>query len=220
MRNRKGRLMAAAMALLAAACTPNAEQTTTPDSSAAAPSQSEVMPSPSEVMKATFTNCTWGQQTGPGLSIWAFTCPGHKLVADEALPGFQMQVDDGAGNPESYPAIQVFTKPAEATIDAVLTAVRAASPGPFTAECVFTPNANDPSGMTFMFTPTGAGKIAHEAFMAGKSGENSMPCGPMGPKEAGDRVFQAVAGAADKVVYVDLGSEIQIFDVNTLHAAK
>jgi hypothetical protein len=213
--------MAGAMALLVAACTPKAEeQTPTPDSSAAAPSQNEVMSSPSEVMKTTFTNCTWGQQTGAGLSIWAFTCPGHKLIADEALPGFQMQIDDGAGNPESYPAIQVFTKPAEATVDAVLTAVRAASPGPFTAECGLTPNANDPSGMTFLFTPTGDGRVAHEAFMAGKSEENSMPCGPMGPSEAGERIFQLVAGAADKVAYVDLGSEIQIFDVNTLHAAK
>lgn len=178
------------------------------------------MPSPSEVMKTTFTNCTWGQQTGAGLAIWAFTCPGHKLVADEALPGFQMQIDDAAAVPETYPAIQVFAKPADATIAAVLTAVRAASPGPFTAECVLTPNTNDPSGMTFLFTPTGTGKVAHEAFMAGKSEENSMPCGPMGPSEAGDRIFQVVAGAADKVVYVDLGSEIQIFDVNSLHGAK
>ena len=212
--------MAGAMALLASACTPKAEQTPTPDSSVAAPSQSEVMPSPSEVMKTTFTNCTWGKQTGAGLSIWAFSCPGQKLVADEALPGFQMQIDDGAGNPEGYPAIQVFTKPADATIDAVLTAVRAASPGPFTAECVLTPNANDPSGMTFLFTPTGDGKVAHEAFMAGKSEENSMPCGPMGPSEAGERIFQVVAGASDKVAYVDLGSEIQIFDANTLRAAN
>jgi hypothetical protein len=41
----------------------------------------------------------------------------------------------------------------------------------------------------------------------------------MGPSEAGDRVFQQVEGAPDKVAYVNLGSEIQIFDVATLRAA-
>ncbi|MFZ4602870.1 MAG: hypothetical protein ACOYM8_10480 [Caulobacterales bacterium] len=196
-----------AVAFFATACSPPASQ---------AP---KVEVGPSEVMRATFPDCVWGEQKAAGLSVNAFTCPKHKLAPDESLPGFQMEITDGDGVVGRYPAIQVFAKAADAPVDAVIDAVRAASPGPFTATCVLTPNPNDPTGKTFQFMPTGEGKTAHEAFMAGASNGEPVPCGPMGPSEAGDRVFQQVEGAPDKVAYVNLGSEIQIFDVATLRAA-
>ena len=104
-------------------------------------------------MKASFPACTWAEQTGAGLTISAFSCPNQKLVADEALPGFQMQQTETDGAQSRYPAIQVFAKAADAPIDAVLDAVRPASPGLFTAGCVLTAGHNDPSGKTFLFAP-------------------------------------------------------------------
>ena len=205
-------VLSGAVLLAVAACTPKAAEKT----EASAPA----LAGPSEVMKATFQDCTWGEQTVAGLTISTFACPRQRLVADDALPGFLMEITDGEGKVAHYTSIQVFAKAPDAPVDAVLPAVRAASPGPYTAACVLTPNANDTSGKTFLFTPTGAGLAAHAAFLAGKSEQNSMPCGEMGPSEAGERVFQIIDGAPDKVVYVNFGSEIQIFDANTLHVAK
>ena len=196
-----------AVAVLAMACSPPASQAPT----------AEV--GPSEAMRATFPDCVWGEQKAAGVSINAFACPKHKLAPDETLPGFQMEITDGDGAVGRYPAIQVFTKAADAPVDAVVDAVRAASPGPFTAACALTPNPNDPTGKSFQFMPTGAGKAAHDAFVAGAAEGEPTPCGPMGPSEAGERIFLQVEGAPDKVAYVNLGSEIQIFDVATLRAA-
>jgi hypothetical protein len=220
------RLILGAVALCASACSPKPADTAAAPAQEGAPVEAvaEAAPSsagPSDYMRQTFADCTWGEVSAAGFTIGSFACPNTKLAPDESLPGFQKEFTDADGKVTRFPAIQVFRKALDNSVpDAVIADVRAASPGPFTASCVLEPSSSDPSGKTYVLVPTGAGKAAHEAFLAGTSEENSMPCGQMGPSEAGERVFRLVDGAPDKVVYIDLGSEIQIFDTKTLRPSK
>ena len=191
----------AGVAALMCACSPPATQT------AAAPA-----PVPGETREAAYPDCQWGEVAGAGLSIWSYTCANLRLVADDALPGFALESQDETGQVRRWPAIRVFTKPAEAPIDAVLEAVRAASPGAET--CALEAGAHG----DFVLLPTGEAFEAHQRFVRGEADGPSMPCGPMGPLEAGGFTFRAVEGAPDKVVAIDWGTEISIFDPDTLRA--
>lgn len=197
----------AALALGLAACTPAAQN--------APPAPTAPQPSPE--MQATFKGCTWGEVKGGGLSIWSFACPTDKLVGDDALPGFQREASDGAGGLSRYPAIRVFAKAADAPVESVLGAVRAAAPWPEANTCAFEPAP----GGGYHLMPTGATREAWDAYVSGKSTKDpGLPCGVLGPTEAGDRVFKVLDGAPDKVVLIELGSEIQTFDISTLTVAK
>jgi hypothetical protein len=173
-------------------------------------------PQPSQVMKDTFVGCTWQKVESATLSIWSYTCPpdhgNTRLVADDALPGFKF--------PDGSIAIRAFEKPAGAPVDAILDQIRAASPGPHSDTCVLTPiHREEQSGpLLFMFTPTGAAKTEWDAWEASAdhAGDVKPPCGIMGPAMDGDRYFQALPDHPQTVVFVELGSEIQIFDVTTL----
>ncbi len=206
----------AAMGFLAlAACSPGDTRKIEPPTHAAA--------EPNAAMKETFANCTWGEVEGAGLSIWSYACgPGFgdvRLVADETLPGFALE-STGAEGVQRRPVVRVFKKAADAPLDAVLPAVRAASPGPATATCAFAPSASfDAIGHTrFVLEPTGVAKAAWDASVQGDS-PGEAPCGDLGVSIVGDRYFEVSPDKQDTVVFVELGSEIQIFDAGTLKAA-
>jgi hypothetical protein len=42
------------------------------------------------------------------------------------------------------------------------------------------------------------------------------PCGFMGPGDVGDRYFVTLPGHPEIVVFIEAGSELQIFDAETL----
>jgi hypothetical protein len=169
-------------------------------------------------MRETFTNCTWGEVKGATASIWSYACGADagnvRLAADDALPGFVIESTDPAA-PGRRTAIQIFAKPQDAPIEAVLDAVRAASPGPQTATCGFmpAPGVDHEGKPRFIFSPVGEARAAYERAITGDT-IPEPPCGAMGPSEAGDRLFEVIA--PDKVAYIDFGSEIQIFDASTL----
>ncbi|MBL8551964.1 MAG: hypothetical protein JNJ73_18395 [Hyphomonadaceae bacterium] len=169
-------------------------------------------PQPSATMTETFRDCTWGEVRGAGASIWSFACPSVRIEADPSLPGFAR-----VSGPDRQPIVRLFDIALGAALDTILPAVRAASPAPGNEACVFAPVA-DHAGW-FEFRPTGALLEAHNAFINGDAEAPSMPCGALGPSEAGQRVFFMLPGADDKVAAVDLGSEIAQFDVETLRAA-
>lgn len=190
-------------AVLLAACTPPAP-----------PASKVETPQPTEEMSATFANCQWGEVKGPGLSIWSYACPNDRLVADAALPGFQRERRDENGQTFRHPVIRIFTKPPGEQISAVQDAVRAASPGGET--CEITPGSHG----DFTLFPTGEAFTAYQQFVEGKADGPSMPCGPLGPSEAGGGyIFRALQGADDRVAAIDFGTEIAIFDADTLKAA-
>lgn len=198
-------------AALLTACTPPAPKGEGDKKASAEPALT--MPQPSEEMAATFAACQWGELTSAGLSIWSYACANDRLVADAALPGFYRETRDENGQTFRHPVIRIFTKPPEALLDAVQEQVRAASPGSET--CTIEPGAHG----DHVLMPNGAAAKAYQQFIEGKAEGPSMPCGPLGPREAGGAVFRLIEGAPDKVVMIDFPSEIAIFDADTLKAA-
>jgi hypothetical protein len=180
----------------------------------------EAAPSPTSAASETFKSCTWGEVRGAGLSIWSYACgPEYgnvRLVGDDALPGFVLESTAPDGVTRT-PVIRVFGKDAEAPIEAVLPAVREASPGPDTVSCAFTPatSADNAGRARFNFTPTGPAAAAWAASVASDV-PGEPPCGDLGVSIVGDRYFEVLEGAPRSVVFVEQGSEIQIFDSTTL----
>jgi hypothetical protein len=199
--------------VLMSACAPKTTQATEPVSAPSAPmAAATANPIPGETMAEAFPDCEWGEVTGAGLSIWTYTCPNMRLVADDALPGFQREFTDPAGAVTRTPVIQIFTKPESAPINAILDAVRAASPG--AEACVIEPGSHG----DHVLMPTGDALIAYEKSFNGETEGPSQPCGPLGPSEVGGRTFRLVDGAPDKVAMINWGSEITQFDADTLRA--
>lgn len=190
-----------------------------------APAAVQADPQPSAAHQETFAGCEWGKVTGSGLSVWSYACPaergGVRLAADDSLPGFAIE-GTGGGETSRSPAIIVFKKTADAPVESLLETVRAKSPGPHTATCTLQPIAAEgvPAG-SFVFAPVGDVATRWDAASSGEEGAEEMapPCGDMGPQFSGDRSFFAVEGDPTTVVFVEYGSEIQIFDASTIRPA-
>lgn len=211
-------ITAASVALIGlTACTP-AEDKAAP----AAPAAQAAL-GPSEMMQQTFSQCTWGEVTGGGLSIWSYACPtgagDFLLVYDDSLPGFAFE-STADGRTSRSPAVVVFKKAADAPIDAILAEVRAKSPGPHSATCVLS-TIPSPEGDIAGFEPTGAVKTQWDAFASGAEGAEPMeaPCGDMGPQMSGDRGFRVLTDDPTTVVFIEYGSEIQPFDPASIRKA-
>jgi hypothetical protein len=172
-------------------------------------------PQPPDVMRDTFTGCTWGMVESATLSVWSYACDAQhgntRLLADNTLPGFRF--------PGGRIAIVAFTKPATAPVEAIVNKVRAASPGPNSDTCTLAPIPGDHGGrQIYAFAPTGDAKRRWDASQtnADQSGGAQPPCGFMGPGQVGDRYFEALPGDPRTVVFIEAGSELQIFDADTL----
>ncbi|HVZ30333.1 MAG TPA: hypothetical protein VG839_08060 [Asticcacaulis sp.] len=185
-------------------------------------------PKPQQYMADTFKGCTWGEVRGKTLSIWSYACGPDSshihLVADDTLPGFGLVGDGGEPGVQTYtPVIRTYAKEASAPIDAILPEIRKLSPGPHTDTCTLQAAADplDPDHSKrklFQLAPTGAAKTAWDK--AEQTGDGTPPCGEMGVSFAGDRLFEVMADDPARVVYIDYGSEVQIFDTTTLKALK
>jgi hypothetical protein len=152
--------------------------------------------------------------TSVDVAIWSYTCPDQRLVADEALPGFQREQTAADGTVTRTPVIQFFAKAANAPVSAVLEAVRAASPGAETCEIEIGSHSD------YVLMPTGDAAMAYSKFINGEADGPSMPCGPLGPSEAGGRTFRMLDTVPDKVIMIDWGTEPPVYDPDTLGAAK
>ncbi|WP_428149984.1 hypothetical protein [Brevundimonas sp.] len=207
-------IMAAAVALIGlTGCTPAADKAAPPAAAQAA------APQPSQTMQETFVNCTWGETTGGGLSVWSYACPqagNTHMVYDASLPGFALE-GTYDGQTGRSPAIVIFKKATDAPLDSILAEVRARSPGPHSATCVLS-TIPSPEGDIAGFEPTGAVKTQWDAFASGAEGAEPMdaPCGDMGPQMSGDRGFRVLADDPTTVVFIEYGSEIQPFDFTTI----
>lgn len=171
---------------------------------------------------AEFRDCRWGLIRAGGLSLGAFACPTAKgtehLVGDPRLPGFWLE-GRSDGKPYRRLALRIFAKVPAAPLAAILPAVRAASPGPRIAACsLYYEPKETPEGSKarryVLRLPTGA----QRAWDAGPTAEQDA-CGPLGVAMVGDRYFEVPLAHPDHVVFVDAGSEIQIFDPQTLTIA-
>jgi hypothetical protein len=209
-------------AILLAACT--AEQAVEPVAEAPAPADSAEapmqavptpeVPVPRESIEQIYAaTCTWGEVISAGVSIWSYTCPNARLVADEALPGFRLEETAADGAVSTRPVIQFFAKAPDAPLGSVIDAVRLASPG--AESCEIEPGSHD----DHVLMPTGDAAVAYSKFLSGEAEGPSLPCGPLGPSEAGSRTFRMLPDASDKVIMIDWGTEPPVFDPDTMRAA-
>jgi hypothetical protein len=199
--NRTRHLLCAAALL--AACAPPAPQAPAADA-----------PQPSPELAAVFPGCEWGEVSAAGVSVWSFACPDQRLIADVALPGFQLELGGESETIVRVPAIRFFAKAPDAPLESVLEAVRAASPGG--EACTIEPGSHG----DYVLMPTGDALVAYQAFVEGRADGPSMPCGPLGPSEAGGRTFRVLDGAPDKVVMINWPSDVAIFDSDTLRVTQ
>ncbi len=168
----------------------------------------------------TFAACKLQEVKGATLSIKSYACGAEQgnvhLEADDTLPGFVEALDSSDG-PMRLTKIRAFKKAADAPIEAVLAAVQAASPGPHTDTCAFAPapGDDDGGGKRVVLAPSGDVKAAWDA--AEQKGEPiDPPCGPLGVQFEGDLYFRVLPDDPTTVVFIDAGSEIQIFIPSTL----
>jgi hypothetical protein len=166
-----------------------------------------------------FAGCKWERVTAGKFAVASFNCDkahgNQHLIGDDALPGFWLTDDGGARRL----AIQLFSKPPKASIATVLPRVRAASKGPQTSSCVMVYSAAESQGRPqhkrYVLQPTGPALKAWQT--AQDNGEaEEQPCGRLGVTIVGDRYFEIMPGNPQTVMFVDMGSEIQIFDPATL----
>ena len=125
------------------------------------------------------------------------------------MPGFWLQDDDG-----KRLAVSLFTKAPKAAITAVLPAIKTASKGDKTGACVLVPSTVE-GRKRYVLQPNGAAMKAWEAAQDNGTAVEE-PCGRLGIAMVGDRYFEVMPRHPDVVMFVNMGSEIQIFDPATL----
>lgn len=175
-------------------------------SGAPTPAPSPV-PTPNAEWAKSFPNCTWGEVKGGGASLWAFACPDDVVVFDPTVPGFVRAI--GGANPSRATLVRLFPRAADAPLESILPALRAASPAPET--CVLEPLKDGGPAGDFQLMPMGAAGKA-ESF-------ETMPCGAFGPSEGGMRLIRLVPGAPTLAAVIFMPSDIATFDAQTLRGA-
>jgi len=157
--------------------------------------------------------CTWEWKTGAGLGVWTERCALEtglwEVVPRDGLPGFVLTIDGR----DEVTVLQVFDKPSEAGIEAILPTLRREGAIPDDEDCVFEPAAIRPAPRTVAFyeiRPTGARRAAFEATPADEIPE--PPCGDYGWSTHGIRYFMTDLRFPGRVVYVDTGEDGLMFD--------
>ena len=158
-----------------------------------------------------FPGCKWENVRGKMFSVWSCNTKDLKLTADDALPGFVL---DNGSSELKRPVILLFKKAAPSPLKSVLVDIRKASPGKYTASCAFVPEPQL-GGKRFTLSPTGRPGRAWQASQKDATMADE-PCGRLGEAYAGDRYFEVAPADPTTVIFVDRGSEIQIFDPDTL----
>ena len=175
----------------------------------------------SQTNPAEFADCTLQEVRSAALSIQSYACPNARLVADDKLPGFLLE-SDGPDGKSRRVAIRAFPKFAPESIQSVLPLIRKASPGPHTDTCIlkaFRDSRNKAVDAWFVLSPVGAAAKAWDASER-KGGSVKPPCGALGVQSAGDRYFEVMPDDPGTVVFVDKGSEIQIYDPDSLKTIR
>ncbi|HET7715276.1 MAG TPA: hypothetical protein VFK86_06585 [Bauldia sp.] len=162
-------------------------------------------------------SCTWEWKTGGGIGIWAERCDLQTGVweprFEASLPGFVLTVD----GEDQGTILQVFDKPADADISAILPELRKKGYIPDDDDCVFEPAAIRPAPRTIAFyeiRPIGARLAAFEATPSDEVPD--PPCGEYGWSTHGVRYFFTDTRFPERVIYVNTGQDGTMFDDTTI----
>jgi len=170
-----------------------------------------------------FANCSKRDVIGMTLRIKSFECGADRqfmrLIANNEKNGFDLETKSG-GKAQTKPAIRVFEKKSADPIEGILADVKKRSNGQFIAQCAFEPTNDRPAGIkqAFVLSPQGAGKTAYEAALRDNP-DLGAPCGVLGVNGVDQRVFFVLSGRDDLVVFADLGTERQVFDLRSIEPA-
>lgn len=165
-----------------------------------------------------FAGCAWGQVEGIGLRLWSQTCPNNRLVVDEARGALVIEstVD---GVVQRGDAIRLLTL-REGGLPALAADLLAQGNAPSGAQCALTTAPNIvplPAGVKrYVLEPTGPAKAAWDKANASDTAPDTPPCGIYGVAVLGDRYIEIQDGHPDHAFFVELGSEVQIFEPNSI----
>jgi hypothetical protein len=164
--------------------------------------------------------CTgWAQVKAAGVSLWSQTCRNQRLVgAADGSEIFLETLDASGAVIDRSVAVEIFNDPGDLT---VLAATLMQTGGaPTNATCALEPaQAIVPltAGTTrYVLAPTGDWETTWSRAVTSDVAPDTAPCGRFGVAIVGDRYIQRQAAHPGKAVFVDLGSEIQIYEPNTL----
>jgi hypothetical protein len=165
------------------------------------------------------TACKFEWKTGASIGVWAERCVLRtgtwELKYREDLPGFALTIDGG----DEQVVIQVFRKPADQPIDAILPELVKRGYVEAT-ECAFAPadpqvtGAAPPGRHYFEVDPTGKRLAAFDALPDDEVPD--PPCGDYGMSPDGITFFMTDDAHPDRVVYLNLGQDGTVFDEKTV----
>lgn len=173
-------------------------------------------------------HCRWSWSSGAlpaggSIGAWTERCTFAtgvwELAYDDALPGFWLTVDGD----KQEAVLQVFTKPADADVSAILPELRERGYIPDDDECTFAAPSQatlemiGPTITTRAFyeiMPSGARLAAFEATPDDEVPE--PPCGEYGWSTHGVRYFMTDLIHPGTVIYFNLGQDGTMFDPRTV----
>jgi hypothetical protein len=116
-------------------------------------------------------------------------------------------------------AFRTFGKEPDQAPEALISTLLAAGAAPAEAHCALAPKEGAPpeGRQRFVLTPIADTK---EAWLAAHAADppvvTPLPCGAYGVALVGDRYFELDPAHPDRLVFVELGSELQICEPDTL----
>ena len=160
-------------------------------------------------------NCSWVWETGKGIGLWTERCKFDTglwdVIYDGANDLFALRVDAG----EPYPVLRQFRKAGGA--QALLADIKSSGLVLNDAECVMAQVADMPAppGWTsWQVVPTGKRKEAFDSVVQIEVPE--PPCGEIGYRVDLVGFFMVNDAKPDRVLYVNLGQDGTMIDINSI----
>lgn len=161
----------------------------------------------------------WTRVKAAGLSVWSQACATQRLVGDDSARALVLETLNDQGAVVARDAvIQLFE--AANNLDSLAATLMQAGGAPVGATCALAPAPAVvplPEGVQrYVLTPTGQTNVAWERAVTSDIAPDTPPCGRYGVAIVGDRYLELRPEHPDKAVFVELGSEIQIYEPNTV----
>jgi hypothetical protein len=168
--------------------------------------------------RESFEKCRWKKVIGAGLELWGQSCDfGDKKLevnTSETLPGVFLE-DVTSGSPVAInQLIQVFELKNK-SINSVIPLLADNEKWKVSDKCAFTKISNTRNNVTrYTLMPTGDTLKKFES----DSKNEPIPdtCAGYGIGNSGTRYFEVYASNPNKVLFINIGQEMPMFDENTI----
>lgn len=175
--------------------------------------------------RAPFEGCRWEEISVRDVGLWSQVCANGQLrVGKSTVRGGgsydALLYEQRSPTGEIFPlreAVVLFPTTGGG-LDALTQLMMAQGAAPAGATCRLEPTqAAAPTGRKrYTLTPTGATKIAWERAVTSDTVPEQPPCGTFGIAPVGDRYVEIQDARPDTAIFVELGSEIQIYEPDSI----